>query len=217
MGTRAWAAAILVSLLVLGTVALPAPLASDPLARLRPQPVSFAAVGDSITALSEQGSLYPWQSWVPAATSHLTPFVAGGYAVPGRTTADMLAGTTPLAADVLVIEGAVNDVNLGIPTSTTLSNLDEIAAAADCPRVIVAALPPNDRKPAAALTYNQALRAHALDVGWTFVDPWRSSRQVDGTWMPEAAWDDLHPTAEVAVVAGLTLRQTIRKEAAWVS
>jgi len=174
---------------------------------------TFAAVGDSITALTEQGSEYPWQSWVHSANTPETQFVMGGWAQPGRTTDDMLAGTVPLDVDVLVIEGAVNDVNLHRDHAGILANLTAIVAASTVVRVVVAAIPPNDRNPADALTYNAELERYAAEQGWVFVDPWAAFRNADGTYVPGAAWDDLHPTEPTAIVAGLLIRTAIREAA----
>jgi acyl-CoA thioesterase I len=169
------------------------------------RPVTFAAVGDSISARAEQGARFAWQSWTYGAESSTAVYVPGGYAVPGRTTVDMLAGAVPLDVDVLVFQGAVNDVNLHYPHPDILDRIAQIVAIADTPHALVSALPPNDRYPAEALTFNAELAAYSAAHGWTFVDPWTAWRNPDGTYVAGGAWDDLHPVAATADSAGATL------------
>jgi lysophospholipase L1-like esterase len=55
---------------------------------------------------------------------------AGGYAVPGATTAVMRDGAGPVDADVLVVMGGTNDVGTEVPWEMTRANLVQIVTAA---------------------------------------------------------------------------------------
>ncbi|MFW3172817.1 SGNH/GDSL hydrolase family protein [Geodermatophilus sp. CPCC 206100] len=185
---------------------------SEPPAPAPPEPVGFAVVGDSITA----GTTAPVEgtradgagSWIPAAAVPPLAF-RGGWAVPGATTADMRAEVGPVDAEVLVVMGGTNDLQLGIPWEQSRADLVSAVGTAGVGAVVLSGIPPLDRAPQAALDHNGALRQLAGEQGWTFVDPWTESRTPQGTWVPGASGDGVHPTQQVADLVGGRLRAAV--------
>jgi len=177
------------------------------------QTVRIAAVGDSIThgrspefaagALSER-------SWIPHAVGGGVELV-GGWARGGATTAEMLDHVTPVDADVLVILAGTNDVLQGVTDSghgRSLTNIRAIARTVGAQNVVLSAIPPLNRRPAAAAAFNDSLRELAQNAGWHWVDGPAPLR--DGTrFLPEMTHDGIHPTPEGADTLGKVLRGAV--------
>jgi lysophospholipase L1-like esterase len=129
-------------------------------------PRTFVAVRDSITAGATDVSqplvgdrVQGDASWLPAAEQQGGLDLVAGWAVPGATTADMLAGveTTDWTADVLVVMAGTNDLGRGLPWGQSAADLEGVVAAAGAPTVVVVAIAPNDPHPAARNGFNAAL------------------------------------------------------------
>ncbi|GAA4139780.1 GDSL-type esterase/lipase family protein [Leifsonia shinshuensis] len=176
------------------------------------QVVRMGAIGDSITAFTDRaGNPTPW-SWVrTAVTGDIVD--AGGYRHYGDSTAQILAGTTPLTADAVVVMAGTNDILDGSapqPTAQTLANISAIVAKAGGRVHVLSALAPKDNGGAAAtLALNAALADLAGRSGWVWVDPWTSLRAPDGRWVAGATLDGVHPTAASGAVAGEAIRTAV--------
>lgn len=174
--------------------------------------VAMAAFGDSITAFTDRnGARTPW-SWVrTAAVGGVAD--AGGYRHWGDKTAQILAHTGRVKADVVVVMAGTNDIGDGsrpVPTAQTLANVSAIFDRAGVKaRVLSAVAPKSDAGAAATLKLNQALRQLAAQKGWTFVDPWAALRRADGRWVAGATVDGTHPTARSGAIAGAALRAAV--------
>ncbi|OMQ15402.1 hypothetical protein A7K94_0209755 [Modestobacter sp. VKM Ac-2676] len=170
---------------------------------------TFAAVGDSITAGSVplDGPTAGVGTWVTAtATDPLR--LADGWAVPGATTADMLAAVDPMQADHLVLMGGTNDVIRGLDPDQAMANLVAVATEAGIPEVLLAAIPPLDRAPEAALDFNRRLAELAQQQGWQFVDPWEGVGD-GGAYVPGTSADGIHPSAEAVDLVGARIRTAL--------
>lgn len=176
----------------------------------RTAPRTFVAVGDSITAGTAavtqpldgargEGSA----SWLPAAEQESGWDLVDGWAVPGATTADMLAGVTgrDWSADVLVVMAGTNDLAQSLPWAESAANLQGIAAAVGAPTVVAVAIAPSDPRPDARNGFNAALADLAAQRGWTYLDPWPDV-DAGGAFTPGAAEDGVHPTPDVAAATG---------------
>ncbi|MGY1741940.1 MULTISPECIES: SGNH/GDSL hydrolase family protein [unclassified Blastococcus] len=178
---------------------------SRPPKRVAPVLTSFAVVGDSITAggaVIDGAVVAGGASWVPAADAATGLRLVDGWAVPGARTTDMLAGVPPMAADVLVVMAGTNDVMQVRPWEESAAALEGIVATAGARRVVVVAIAPNDVVTPARQQYDAALARLAAARGWTHVDPWGAADAGDGTWVPGASADGVHPEAAVAAEAG---------------
>ncbi len=138
------------------------------------------AVGDS-TAFTPAG--LGRGSFVHAALGTDVVLV-GGTAVPGATSLQQAARTTPAAADVLVLALGTNDLAWRLDFAQTADALEEIARVVDAPRVLVLAVPPlaPELQPTTA-EFNRALRRLAASRGWEFLDAPAAVRVGDG-WAP---------------------------------
>jgi lysophospholipase L1-like esterase len=166
-----------------------------------PAQVRIGVVGDS---LSSGGADEAVPADEGAWTEYLrAPYrVAGGWAMPGATSAVMADSVLPFSADVVVILAGTNDLLLGIPADQTLQNIVRIRGEVDAPAVVLSAVPPSASRGDQALALNSSLEALAKEQGWTFVDPWKRLRQGTG-WVPGATADGIHPNLTgYAKVAG---------------
>lgn len=174
--------------------------------------VQMAAIGDSITAFTDRaGNVTPW-SWVrTACTGNVHD--AGGYRHWGDGTAQILAGTTPVAADVVVVMAGTNDIGDGsnpVPTATSLANITAIFGKAGHGVRVLSALAPKDSAGATAtLALNKSLRALATASGWVFIDPWATLRTATGHWVAGASVDGVHPTAASGAIAGKVIQRMV--------
>jgi acyl-CoA thioesterase I len=174
------------------------------------EPRTFVAVGDSITAGATDVSqplvgdrVQGDASWLPAAEQESGLDLVAGWAVPGATTADMLAGVEPTdwTADVLVVMAGTNDLVRGLPWEQSAADIEGVVAAAGAPTVVVVAIAPNDPRAAARNGYNAALADLASRNGWTYLDPW-GEVDAGGAFTPGASPDGVHPTPAVAAEVG---------------
>ncbi|WP_448617603.1 SGNH/GDSL hydrolase family protein [Geodermatophilus sp. URMC 65] len=192
-------------------VPTPAPPPSAARATTDPaEPRTFVAVGDSITAGATDVSrplvgdrVQGDASWLPAAEEESGLDLVSGWAVPGATTADMLAGVEPTArtADVLVVMGGTNDLVRGLPWEQSAADIEGVVAAAGAPIVVVVAIAPSDARAAARNGFNAALADLAGRNGWTYLDPW-GEVDAGGAFTPGASPDGVHPIPAVAAQVG---------------
>ena len=173
-------------------------------------PRTFVAVGDSITAGATDVSqplvedrVQGDASWLPAAEQASGVDLVAGWAVPGATTADMLAGVEPTdwTADVVVVMAGTNDLARGVPWQESAADLEGVVAAAGAPTVVVVAIAPSDPRPAARNGFNAALAELAGRNGWTYLDPW-TEVDAGGAFTPGASPDGVHPAPAVAADVG---------------
>lgn len=175
-----------------------------------PAEVTFVAVGDSITAWTAplpQPGTERAGSWVPSALAPPAVF-AGGWAVPGALTADMVEHVTPYDADVLVLLGGTNDLSNGVGWADSSDHLERIVETAGVPDVVLSAIPPCDARPEATLAYNADLADLAAQHGWDYVDPW-TAVSIDGSFRPGASEDGVHPDLAAAEQAGARLHTAL--------
>jgi len=170
-----------------------------------PHAVSFAVVGDSITAWAgkESGS---WTSYAGADGVH---FSGQGWARNGAPLALMEANTPALHEDVLVVLAGTNDLRSAVPFEERLDILDSIVEKSRMDRVLVASVPPYDPEPGLATEWNAALREHADDAGYAFVDPWEGVRTGAARYAADTTPDGVHPTPDAARQAGERMRDAI--------
>ncbi|MGO2005006.1 MULTISPECIES: SGNH/GDSL hydrolase family protein [Micrococcaceae] len=186
-----------------------------PMAASDAQAVTFSAVGDSITA----DHAYPEQvaqrivgerSWAVFAQEPGTSFV-GGWALGGATTADMLAGYSPISSDVLVLIAGTNDIRAGVPFEKIGENLQAIVSQSDSDRVLVSSVPPRDEFRARTVEYNAWLHDFVLEQGWGWID---GSRGLRDSTHPEVyaaglSYDGTHPTAEGGRILGSAVQAAL--------
>ena len=170
--------------------------------------VRVAAVGDSLTAgggrmLSDGLDANTWMTY---ARGDGLDYV-GGWAKGGSTVEEQAAAVTPVEdVDVLVLMSGTNDVRLGVPFEQAAPSYDAVVGTIGAAHVVVAAIPPYDRDPAAAARYGAQLEAYVVRRGWTYVDPWAWLR--DGVlFAPGTTRDGIHPTTAGYERLGLALRE----------
>lgn len=175
-----------------------------------PGPVTFSVVGDSITAWT---TLEPGlSSWVGTAHSARV-LLAGGWAVSGATTSDMLAEVDTVPdADVLVIMAGTNDFLPEFPDWTldaSLQRITQIAADTGIEHVVLSAIAPNDFRQDRTNQFNAALQGLAERNDWTWIDPWPFVRAADGSYVVGVSLDGIHPSKQVEMRVGTILRGEI--------
>lgn len=202
------AATIAAVLLLTGCATAQATPRSAPIADAIPIPVAVhdgpvrvAVVGDSLTTWSPPWKADPAQSWVNTAMTGQV-VLDGGWAHSGSTTAMMLEHVAPSDAEVVVIVAGINDIIIGVPAETRLANIEAIVAKIGTPNVELSATAPYDPNPAVATEWNQTLQQFATAKGWSFVDPWVSLRNPDGTWVDGMTWEGVHPVPAAATILG---------------
>lgn len=174
-------------------------------------PVSFAAVGDSITKANSvdlTGFRVGDRSWVRYAAGSGLRF-AGGWANGGAETATMVRNVLPVHADVLVIVAGTNDTAHGVPFSTTARNLLTIARKVGIERVVVSAIPPRNATPTVSVEFNRNLELFVTAQGWTFVDAMAGVREGD-QYADGMTRDGTHPTRRGAAVIGAAIAKAIK-------
>lgn len=180
------------------------------------EPVRLATIGDSITAFTDRDGNPTGWSWVRVALDQGDLLDAGGFKRWGDTTGDLLAGHTPVDADVLVVMAGTNDIYDGArmtPMRTTLDNIAALFARSSFRVGILSAVAPKDGAGAApTLALNSELRRLARSHGLTFVDPWRAFRAADGQWLDGASADGVHPTPGSGAMVGTILREHVLRE-----
>lgn len=170
--------------------------------------LTFAAVGDSITAWDPPYDSDPLNSWVTAAVGD-DLLIGGGWARSGARLELMLASVKPTDADVLVVMAGTNDVRHTTPVEDRLVRLAAVIETIGIDEVVIAAVPPLDSDPVGARVWNDALSAYATAHGITHIDPWRTLRALDNTWVAGASVDGIHPTHSAAATAGIAIRNEL--------
>ncbi|MBF4601419.1 SGNH/GDSL hydrolase family protein [Frigoribacterium sp. VKM Ac-1396] len=172
--------------------------------------VRVAVVGDSLTAgggrLLSDGLTA--DTWMTYAQGDGVDYV-GGYAKGGSTVQEQAAAVRPVAdVDVLVLMSGTNDVRLGLSFAESAASYDAIVDTIRPKHVVVAAIPPYDRDPAAAARYEAELERHVVDEGWTFTDPWGFARAGE-LYAPGTSLDGIHPTTAGYETIGHELRDVV--------
>lgn len=202
--TASWSRVGLVALgvaMVVGTVMTSAP---------GPAPVTFAAVGDSITDADSAdfaGLQVGDTSWVHFAAGAGPQFV-GGWARGGAEAETMARHVAPVRADVLVIIAGTNDTAHRVPFAVTARYLLAIVRTVGAGRVIVSAIPPQDATPAVAVEFNRRLEPFVKAQGWAFVDAMVGVRDHD-RYAVGMTRDGTHPDARGARIIGAALAEAI--------
>jgi lysophospholipase L1-like esterase len=187
LGINATTAVWPISTVAEGTIAPTIPGAVVPGA----MPTTFAVIGDSIsTRASREGVDMSSGSWTTYASQLGAEFVAEGWAESGAKLLEMHANVTPITADVLVVLAGTNDLDGELTVDNRLWLVSDIVKKAGAERVILSAVPPLDRDPAASTE-------------------WKTLRTEQGTYVAGYTPDGMHPTAPAAVVAGEALRVAI--------
>jgi len=185
----------------------------SPTATPTTKPVTFAAVGDSVTEADSpdviNGVVGPG-SWINyAAGSGVT--YAGGWADGGAQSARMAANVKPVKADVLVIVAGTNDYGNSVPFKDSAANITTIVNKVGVQRVLISAVPPSDKMPEEAAAYNEELKAFTASKGWRWVDSSEKLRSQDNTFVQGMTKDGTHPTVEAARIIGQTIRAALQQ------
>jgi lysophospholipase L1-like esterase len=158
--------------------------------------ITVAAVGDSITEGNSpdfnNGRLdaLSWPSHLPANQR-----LVGGWARGGATTGTMLANVTPVYSDVAVIIAGTNDLG-HMNFAQSASNIEGIVATVGATRTIISAIPPFDRAPEWAVSYNRQMETFASAHGWEFVDAMAGVRAANDRYIPSLTFDGIHPNVK---------------------
>jgi acyl-CoA thioesterase-1 len=216
MGISALAAAALAATLLTGAVTPVADVPRAAASRIAPDrelgekivPVTLSIVGDSITAWNPPYKKDPAQSWVTSLGGDMVRI--GGWAEPGAKLDEMLANVTRSDASIALIMGGTNDVFYGTPIAARLETIDRIAHTLSAEVTVLSSVAPFGLNPAASEQWNAALRAHATERGWVFIDPWKIVRTSSGDWTPGASLPDtVHPTPATAAAIGPQIRRSL--------
>ncbi|WP_168627351.1 SGNH/GDSL hydrolase family protein [Cryobacterium sp. BB307] len=170
--------------------------------------LTFAAVGDSITAWDPPYNSDPLNSWITTAVGDDLQ-LGGGWALSGARLELMLASVKPTDADVLVVMAGTNDVRHTTPVEDRLARLAAVIEMIGIDEVVIAAIPPLDSDPVGARVWNDALSAYATAHGITHIDPWRTLRSLDNSWVEGASADGIHPSHSAAAAAGMAIRNEL--------
>jgi hypothetical protein len=170
--------------------------------------VRMAVVGDSLSSGSTQRLERLDQAdagtWVSTAIGNDRVAYAGGWAQWGSTSIEQAEAVYPVHCDLLVLLTGTNDIRDDIGFAQQTLDMDRIADVIGAPRVLVLALPPNDKFPEAALgDRNVSLQQYAATRGWDFYDPWTGFREGQ-RWAAGANLDGdaYHPTDATHAVVG---------------
>jgi lysophospholipase L1-like esterase len=172
-------------------------------------PLTFAAVGDSITVWIEGNEV---NSWTTYANRDGVVFSGEGWARGGTGIEQMRDNTVPITADVLVIVAGTNYVGGPMPISERLTLLDGVVANSHARAVVISAVPPHGKFPELGAEWNVALEQHAAAMGWPFVNPWAAMTTPEQTWMPEYTIDGIHPNQAGATGGGNAIHDFLLAE-----
>lgn len=162
--------------------------------RTAPAPLRVAVVGDSLSAGRSHfsGNGLDDESWMTYAEGEGIQY-AGGWARSGATPEQMAAAVQSISdVDVLVILAGTNAVRTGKTLADEAPAYEQIVAVVRPKRVVVARIPPYRFHAAAALQYNDDLRAFTEAHGWSWADPWAVARDGDD-WAEGFSTDGTHP------------------------
>lgn len=191
----------------------PASAVQDPSAKgTSSDPVRVAIVGDSLTAGG--GRTIPamgldQNTWMTYAQGDGVEWV-GGWAKGGTTTAIEAAHVTPVKnVDVLVLMSGTNNVRLHISLDQAKKYYEKIVRVIKPKHVIIGAIPPYNRNPSGAATYERELKSWVLTkTSWTFFDPWTFLR--DGRYYQAGMTvDGIHPVTAGYRIVGQEYREAI--------
>ena len=199
------------------TLLAPAPVAASEPPRIPPHinvtpvplPVTFASEGDSISALRDNNNVPITWSWVRDAVAEGNLTYVGVYMRAGAATPELLAHAKPTAAKVMVVMAGTNDVSQHLSISSTLNRIAAIFGRTGGRVKILSAVAPRNTLTAETNQLNYWLQQLAAQHHWVFIDPWTSVRAANGTWVPGANADVIHPSAATGVIVGQVLRQTM--------
>lgn len=174
------------------------------------EPITFAVVGDSISARANRAGLdQSAGSWTSYATDDELEFVDTGWAQSGAKLREMQQNLTAVDADVLVILAGTNDLTSAVSVADRLAIVGKLAQQSGAGRIVVSAVPPFDALPAASTEWNAALAEYAADNGWQFVDPWAALRTTDDRYIARYSVDGIHPTNQAAELVGIAIRKAL--------
>jgi len=194
----------------LATNQVPAPAQTVPPADPTAEPLTFAVVGDSISARTDRAGVdQSATSWTTYAADDELEYVENGWAQNGARLLEMQANLSTVDADVLVILAGTNDLTSTVPPADRLLVVGQLAAQSGASRIVVAAVPPSDGAPAQSVEWNSALAGYASAMGWQFVDPWSTVREDDGSYISGYSGDGIHPTTVAARNAGTEMRAAL--------
>ena len=174
---------------------------------LAAEPITIAALGDSLTAgfglPPGEGFVPQLQSWLDANGAEVVVLNAG---VSGDTTAGGLSRTdwtlTP-AVDAMIVELGANDVLRGLDPAVARANLDAILTKADAkglPVLLVGIdVPPNygaDYKTQFTAIYPDLAAAHGAQVVPDFLGPLTAQADRAAALRDYVQPDGLHPNAK---------------------
>jgi hypothetical protein len=169
--------------------------------------VRMAVVGDSLSSGSTQRLETIAQAdagtWVSTAIQNDKVAYAGGWAQWGSTSTQQATAVYPVDCDLLVMLTGTNDIRSNIDFNQQMLDMNHIANVLGAPRVLVLALPPNNKFASESLVRdrNIQLQQYATVRGWDFYDPWSGFRNGE-RWVTGANMDDYHPTNATHAVVG---------------
>ena len=91
----------------------------------------------------------------------------------------------------------------------SMERITQIVDETGIEHVVLSAIAPNDHRRETTEEFNAALEELAADEGWTWVDPWPFVRASNGAFVPGVSADGIHPTKQVEMRVGVTLRGVI--------
>lgn len=194
---------VFVILLFAGATPHPHAAAEPDPAPTHAAPVSFGAVGDSITAwIDRNGVDVSAGSWTSYAGPAL--FTGQGWAKGGAKLAEMASSVGEVHAPWLVIMAGTNDLGdvWGTPVADRYLSLQAIANRSGAANILLAAVAPRDDHPEWVTEWNTQLAAFAAQQGWSFMDPWQGVRQADGRYGAGQTIEGIHPTPQTAAIVG---------------
>lgn len=174
------------------------------------EPLTFAVVGDSISARAGRTGIdQSAGSWTSYAGAADLEYVDNGWAQNGATLFEMEANLSAVGADALVILAGTNDLTGGVPVADRLAIVGQLADQSGASRIVISAVPPFDGAPAASTEWNAALAEYASARGWQFVDPWSTLRTPAGSYIARFTLDGVHPTVAAAQIVGTVIHAAL--------
>lgn len=174
-------------------------------------PVRYIAFGDSNT--NPTGG-YSWIPYIDASKAQLV----GGVQRGGFKSADMAWITAPTPCDIAVIMAGSNDVGpvgWGTDYATVRGAFRDMVVKSTTPRVLVSSIAPRSdydgREAQRTLEFNDMIQRYSAEMGWKWVDPWKTLRAPDGRWAHHTVTvDGVHPIPQAAERVGQIIAASIR-------
>jgi lysophospholipase L1-like esterase len=168
---------------------------------------SLVVVGDSLAAGEGfDGTPQDPGSWKMFLDDDIA--VTGGWWRNGATTVNMADNLELSEGDVLVVMGGTNDIVRELPVADTESSVRRIVQKVQTDAVILCAIPPYAKDPAAVRRINTALEQLANASGWLWVDPWELYRDGDD-WTNGGSLDGMHAALPAYRSAGSVISDAI--------